>query len=158
MKNLITRMDDFGSAFAADGAIFQAIKKGDYVKNVSCMAVAPYIEKDAKELEELRKKKSICIGLHATLNSEWEKIDYHSILNPKEISSLVDEKGKFAMHPMLFEKRMPKTIECIREISAQLDKLTTFGLTVEYIDTHMLPDAVVPGLKEALTEFARKKA
>ena len=27
MKNLITRMDDFGSAFAADGAIFQAIKK-----------------------------------------------------------------------------------------------------------------------------------
>ena len=157
MKNLITRMDDFGSAFAADGAIFQAIKKGDYVKNVSCMAVAPYIEKDAKELEELRKKKSICIGCHATLNSEWEKIDYHSILNPKEISSLVDEKGKFAMHPMLFEKRMPKTIECIREISAQLDKLTTFGLTVEYIDTHMLPDAVVPGLKEALTEFARKK-
>lgn len=157
MKNLITRTDDFGSAFAADGVILQALKKGDYVKNVSCMAVAPYIENDAKELEELRKKKGICIGLHATLNSEWIKVDYNSVLNPKEISSLVDENGKFIMHPMFFENRMPKTAECIREISAQLDKLTTLGLTVEYVDTHMLPDAVVPGLKEALTEFARKK-
>lgn len=157
MKYLITRTDDFGSAASADRVIFKAVSEGNYVKNVSCMAVAPHIEKDAKELEELRKKKDFCIGLHATLNSEWEKVNFISVLNPKEIPSLVNEAGIFPMHPMFFAEKMPRTEECIREISAQLDKLTILGLTVEYVDTHMLPDAVVPGLKEALTEFARKK-
>lgn len=157
MKYLITRTDDFGSARAANRVILQALREGNYVKNVSCMAAAPAIEKDAGALEELRKKKKFCIGLHATLNSEWDKVDFTSVLHPKEIPSLVNEKGVFAMHPMFFKDKMPKTEECIREISAQLDKLTALGLSVEYVDTHMLPDAIVPGLKEALTVFARKK-
>lgn len=157
MKYLITRTDDFGSAKAADRAILKAVSEGNYVKNVSCMAVASCIESDAAELEQLRRKKHFCIGLHATINSEWEEVHFRSVLHPKEIPSLVNEEGIFAMHPMLFAERMPKTEECIREFSAQLDKLTAFGLTVSYVDTHMLPDAVVPGLKEALTEFCRKK-
>lgn len=157
MKYLITRTDDFGSARAANRVILQALKEGNYVKNVSCMAAGTQIEQDVEVLEELRRQKDFCIGLHATLNSEWEEIQFTSVLHPKEIPSLVDEKGVFMMHPRFFEKQMPKTEECMREITAQLDKLAALGLTVEYIDTHMLPDAVIPGLREAITEFARKK-
>ena len=157
MKYLITRTDDFGSAGAANAAILKAVAEGKYVKNVSCMAAAPKIRQDAAQLEELHRQKGFCIGLHATLNSEWEQVHFKSVLHPEEIPSLVNEEGIFRMHPMMFAYKMPETEECIREISAQLDKLTALGLTIEYVDTHMLPDAVIPELKEALTEFARKK-
>lgn len=157
MKYLITRADDFGSAQAANQAIIQAVREGNYVKNVSCMAVGPHIEKDAAELEQLHREKGFCIGLHATINSEWEPIHFKSILSEKEIPSLVDKQGVFTMHPMQFEQKMPRVEESIKEISAQLEKLTVLGLTVEYMDTHMLAEAAVPGLMEELSEFAKKK-
>ncbi|MDD3361255.1 MAG: ChbG/HpnK family deacetylase [Hespellia sp.] len=156
MKYLITRADDFGSAVAANQAILQAVKRNGYLKNVSCMAAAPCMEAGAEELERMRKQLGICIGLHVTLNSEWDDVDFHSVLPAKKIPTLVDERGVFAMHPMLFKKRMPDTAECMLEISAQLDRLVKLGLHIEYVDTHMLPDAIVPGLMEALTEFAQK--
>lgn len=156
-KTIISRTDDFGSAQAADAAIFEAIDTGNYVRNVSCMAVGPAIEKDAMTLEALRKKKNFCIGLHATLNSEWEKVTYHSRLSPEEIPSLVDMSGVFTMHPMFFKQKMPDVEQAIREIRAQLDYLTALGLTVEYVDTHMLPEVFVPGLMEAISDLAEEK-
>lgn len=156
-KTLITRTDDFGSARAANRAILKALHQGNYVRNVSCMAVSPCIEADAVELESLRRKKKFCIGLHAAINSEWERVAYKSILPPQEVQSLVDENGTFTMHPMFFEKKMPNITEIIKEIGAQLDYLTKLGLTVEYMDTHMLPEVSVPGMLEALSDFAEKK-
>lgn len=156
-KKLITRCDDFGSARAADRAILQALEQGDFVKNVSCMAAAPHIDTDAAELEALRKKKGFCIGLHGTLNAEWDYLKFLPVLPRKEIPSLIGEHGTFPMHPMEFRQKMPEIQEAVAEISAQLDALTRLGLTVEYLDTHMLPDAVVPGLKEALSGLAEKK-
>lgn len=90
MRYLITRSDDFGSASAANRAILKAVKNGSYVKNVSCMAVAPRIEEGAMELERLRREKGFCIGLHAALNSEWDTVHFKSVLNPDEIPSLVN--------------------------------------------------------------------
>lgn len=156
MKYLITRADDFGSALAANRAILRALEQGEYLKNVSCMAASPHIGDGAEALERLRKKRDFCVGLHAVLNSEWEKVSYHSILPPEKIPTLVQQNGVFYMHPMLFEKRMPDVEECMAEIAAQLDCLVHLGLTVEYVDTHMLPDAVIPGLKEALSAFAKQ--
>lgn len=157
MKYLITRADDFGSAAAANRAILKAIGNGSYVKNVSCMAAAPYIEKGLEELIKLKKSRDFCIGLHATLNSEWEKIHFKSVLPAKQVPSLVDMEGIFAMHPTMFEKKMPDVGEAIREISAQLDKLTRLGAEVDYVDTHMLPEVMVPGLMDALSEFIQSK-
>lgn len=157
MKYLITRADDFGSAKAANAVILQAIKEGDYIRNISCMAGAPAMQEGAEELERLRKKNSFCIGLHAVLNSEWENVHFRSILRAEEIPSLVDENGIFAAHPMMFNQKMPDVEEAVREISAQLDRLIALKVTVEYVDTHMLPDAAVPGLMDALSDFAKKK-
>lgn len=157
MKYLITRADDFGSAAAANHAILKAIENGSYIKNVSCMAAAPQIEEGLEKLIKLKKNKDFCIGLHAVLNSEWEKVHFKSILPAEQVPSLVDADGVFAMHPLLFENKMPDVGEAIREISAQLDKLTQLGADVEYVDTHMLPEAAVPGLMDRLSEFIRSK-
>lgn len=135
-KYLITRADDFGSAYAANKAILEAVQNGEYVKNVSCMAVGPHIDTGSEALEELHKRKGICIGLHAALNSEWDYLKFLPISAIEEI---------------------PSVEQAIWEIEAQLDFLVKLGLTIEYIDTHMLPEAAVPGLKEALSEFSRRK-
>lgn len=156
-KYLITRADDFGSAYAANKAILEAVQNGEYVKNVSCMAVGPHIDTGSEALEELHKRKGICIGLHAALNSEWDYLKFLPISAIEEIPSLVTNKGVFSMHPMEFKEKMPSVEHAIWEIEAQLDFLVKLGLTIEYIDTHMLPEAAVPGLKEALSEFSRRK-
>ena len=156
MTTLITRNDDFGSARAANGAILEAVEQG-FVKNVSCMAVGPHIDADAKDLEELCRKRNACIGLHAAVNAEWDNLKFLPILPEEEIPSLLDEKGMLYLHPMFFQKQMPQVEELMKEIRAQLDVLTHLGLTVSYVDTHMLPDAVIPGLKEAISGFAREK-
>lgn len=156
MRYLITRADDFGSARSANQAILRAVKEGNYLKNVSCMAASSYIEEGAEELKRLRRDRQFCIGLHVVLNSEWEKIQFRSILPADKIPSLVNGEGVFAMHPMLFAEKMPDVEECILEITAQLDKLAGIGLNPEYLDTHMLPEGTVPGLMDGLTEFANK--
>ncbi len=157
MKYVITRTDDFGSAPLANKVILEAVREGQYVKNVSCMAASPFITQGAEELEILRKEKKICLGVHITLNSEWEKIHFKSVLPPGQIPSLVDEQGVFTMHPMYFAQKVPVVEEAVKEAGAQLDRLTMLGLKIEYMDTHMLPEAAVPGLIEALSEFAKEK-
>lgn len=156
MITLITRNDDFGSARAANGAIMEAVEEG-FVKNVSCMAVGPHIDVDAAQLEELCKKKNACIGLHAAINAEWDYLKFLPALPAEQIQSLVAENGIFKMHPMMYEKQMPVVEEIMKEIRAQLDVLTRLGLTVSYVDTHMLPDAIVPGLKQEISRFAEEK-
>ncbi len=156
MATLITRNDDFGSARAANAAILEAVEQG-FVKNVSCMATGPHIDVDAAALNELCKRKNVCIGLHAAINAEWDYLKFLSVLPQKKIKSLTDKKGMFLMHPMLFEKQMPRVEEVMWEIRAQLERLTELGLNVSYIDTHMLPDAVIPGLTEEISRFAKEK-
>lgn len=157
MKYLITRADDFGSALSANHAMIQAVEYGNYIKNVSCMVAAPRIEEGLDKLIGLKKKKEFCIGLHAVLNSEWESIHYKSVLPPETIPSLVDSNGIFAFHPMMFQEKMPDVGEAVHEISAQLDKLAKLGVCADYVDTHMLPEAAVPGLMDALSEFIKSK-
>lgn len=157
MKYLITRTDDFGSASAANRAILKAIENGNYVKNVSCMAAAPQIEAGLDKLIELRHRKDFCVGLHAVLNSEWDGVHFRSILPPAKVPSLVDADGGFAAHPFMFQDKMPDVEEAMLEISAQLDTLAKLGVCADYVDTHMLPEAVVPGLMDALSDWIKSK-
>ena len=62
---LLSRSDDFGSAWAANEAILEGCKKGSVIRNVSCMAVAPWIKEGAEELKHCRE---IDVGIHLTLN------------------------------------------------------------------------------------------
>ena len=73
---LLSRTDDFGSARAANRAILEAADTGYVVRNVSCIACAPYIEEGA---ELLKKYIHIDIGLHLTLNSEWNGVRWGAL-------------------------------------------------------------------------------
>lgn len=149
----IARSDDAGSSHSANLAIARAAKAG-FIKNVSLMAPGAYIEEAARYLNG---NKRICFGLHCTLNAEWDKVKWRPVLPAEKCGGLIDENGFFLADPSMFADSRPCAEAAISEISAQLDILTRLGFDVRYIDSHMFAEAYIPGLDEAIEDFAKRK-
>jgi predicted glycoside hydrolase/deacetylase ChbG (UPF0249 family) len=152
--SLVTRADDLGSSHATNSAIAGAAVTGDYIKNVSCMAVGPLIEEGA---ELLRNCRNICFGMHATLNAEWDLIKWGPISHPSEVPSLVTPEGAFFSDPSRFAAHPPDPDQVLLEYDRQLDLLTRLGLDIRYVDSHMLPELFVEGLNQAMSDWAKQK-
>ncbi|MDR1794928.1 MAG: ChbG/HpnK family deacetylase [Erysipelotrichaceae bacterium] len=148
----ITRADDGGSTLSANKAIEKVLKAG-FIKNVSLMASGPFIEDAAKRFNQF---KDVCFGLHITLNAEWDKVKWKPVTNLKQDSGLLDSQGYFYNDPRVFESTKPKIAVIIKEIQAQYEKLLSLGFDVRYLDTHMMPELVIPGLDEAIEDFAKE--
>ncbi len=152
--SLVTRADDLGPSHAANIAIAGAAVMGDYIKNVSCMAVGPLIEDGAELLKDCR---HICFGMHATLNAEWDLIKWGPISLPEEVPSLVTPEGVFFSDPSLFAAQPPDLDQVLLEYNRQLDLLTRLGLDIRYVDSHMFPELFAEGLSRAMSDWARQK-
>ncbi len=152
--SLITRLDDFGASHAANIAIAQLVAAGDFIKNVSCMAVGPHIEEG---VEIIRNYKHICMGLHTTLNAEWDLIKWLPISPVNDIPTLVTDEGVFYSDPSYFVENRPDIGQILLEYDRQLELLTNLGLDICYVDSHMLPERYVDGLSEAMSDWARRK-
>ena len=155
MKNIryIVRADDLGSSNSANQAIEKVIDAG-FVKNVSIMACGPRVEEAARLLAHRR---DLCFGMHITLNAEWDRVKWGPVLPSEACAGLVDEKGYFLSDPSLFLQTKPAVEVIMREVSAQLDRLSKLGFPVSYMDSHMFPEVYVEGLDEALADFACRK-
>ena len=151
---MITRADDLGCSHAANLAIAEVVTTGDIIKNVSCMAVGPHIEEGAELLKNCR---AICLGMHATLNAEWDLIKWLPVTPTEKIPSLLTLEGTFAADPSQFLTKIPDTKQILVEFDNQLDLLTKFGLNIQYVDTHMLPEFFISGLHQAMDEWVKKK-
>jgi predicted glycoside hydrolase/deacetylase ChbG (UPF0249 family) len=151
---LITRADDLGSSHSANIAIAAAALAGDYIKNVSCMAPGPYIDEGA---EMVKSNKNICFGMHAVLNAEWDFIKWQPLSPLNEIPSIVTSEGSFYQDPSAFLGHKPSIEEIMIEFNRQLDYLTNLGINISYIDSHMFPEACIPGLSEAMSGWIREK-
>ena len=155
MKDIrfITRADDAGSNHSANRAIANCIRAG-FIKNVSVMAPGAYVSEAA---DLFAKNKSVCFGMHATLNAEWDKVKWMPVSTLPKSSGLIDEQGMFLPNPKLFLETKPDIAVIIKELDAQLDKLTRAGFSIGYVDSHMLFEAYIPGLDEAMKTWAREK-
>lgn len=152
--DLISRSDDFGSVRLANEAILKAVRTGYVIRNVSCMAVGPYIEEGAWELKNYS---NVCIGLHLTLNSEWDGIRWGALSKEAGKAGLTDKNGYFYHFTEELADSRPDLEAILCEYDAQLDRLAGLGLQVVYVDSHMAPEMKVPGLSEALDGWIRKK-
>ena len=150
MKTIITRADDYASSHAANAAIEQAARQG-FVKNISVMAVCPFVEEAASLLAG---REDLCFGLHIALNSEWERVTWGPLT---KAPSLTDERGAFYSDPALFQSTPPHLDEVMNEVEAQYRRLTKAGFSLTYAECHMLPERYVPGLQMLLSEWCRQK-
>lgn len=155
MKNVrfITRADDAGSSRSANAAIAKVLKAG-FIKNVSVMAPGAYVD-DAAQM--LAGSKDTCFGMHTTLNAEWDRVKWGPVSQLPADSGLTDAQGYFLANPSMFLQTKPPVELVMREVAAQLDKLTRAGFDIRYIDSHMLAEQGISGMDDAMRDFAKAK-
>ncbi|WP_165822366.1 ChbG/HpnK family deacetylase [Paenibacillus montanisoli] len=151
--SLITRVDDYGNCESHNLAIAESVRHG-IVRNVSVMATGPALEHAAALLAG---DQSICFGLHATMNAEWDTFRWKPLLAAEEVPTLVDENGYFKQHPGLWLAAQPDIGQILNEMKEQLDKLRATGFLISYADTHMVFEWAVPGLDAAIDEWCAKE-
>ena len=151
---LVTRGDDAGSCESANVAIRQAARHG-VLRNVSIMAPGPALDAAVPLLKSL--PDTVCLGLHVTLNAEWETVKWPPILPRERVPSLVDENGYFWPTPTESHSHGARVDEMLAEIEAQLARVRRAGLTVAYIDEHMGISWPWPELRAGIADLAARE-
>lgn len=145
MKRVLFRGDDAASTEGANLAIAQAVEAG-IIRNVSVMATGAALAHAAETFAPLS---DIAIGLHVTLNSEWEEVKWGPVLPAAQVPSLVEPDGSFTPTPGVLAQRGFDLDEAMAEVEAQLARLREAGLRVAYLDEHMGVGSI-PGLRDRL--------
>jgi len=146
------RADDFGASPGSNEAIIDAIDCRT-IRNVGVMAPGPHLEHCFDALVE--RQGEACIGMHATLNSEWSNVRWGPVSPAEQVASLVDPDGFFWKQTSQTHERAQLEHITI-ELEAQLDALRRKGLEPRYIDTHMMFQWI-PGVAEIVADLAKRE-
>jgi chitin disaccharide deacetylase len=149
---LITRGDDAGSCSAANRAVLETCEQG-IVRNASLMVPGLAF---AETAQLFARRPEICLGLHVTLNAEWQAVRWGPVLPPERVPSLVDERGHFLPSPRHLRDRGFVLEEAVAEAQAQLARARALGVEIAYLDEHM-GVGWLPGLRERLAELAERE-
>ena len=147
MKNIIVNADDFGRHELINRAVERAFNSG-FLKSASLMAGGIAFD-DAVSVA--KKISGLGVGIHFTLANG------NPVLPPKEIPSLVTEKGIFHGDYIKFLKRYLSgkisLSEVRSELAAQLEKISRAGLKLTHFDSHQHLHHV-PGIIEITLKLA----
>ncbi len=149
---LVTRGDDSGMCHSANVAVREAFQKG-ILRNTSLMVPCPGFEEAVGMLAGLD---GLCIGLHADVTAEWDRVKWGPVLPVEQVPSLVDEDGHFFPTTQVLHERGVDVEEIKAEIKAQLDLARSRGVNIEYVDTHM-GFGWLGDLDEWKRDFARRE-
>ena len=100
--------------------------------------------------------RSVGMGLHITLNSEWDFPRWGPVLPAGAVPSLLDERGCFFKTPALMQARGVVAAEMLAEIEAQIKLARSRGLPIEYIDEHMIVSRVSEEVRAGIAALARR--
>ncbi|MGH7713422.1 MAG: polysaccharide deacetylase family protein [Gemmatimonadaceae bacterium] len=131
-KLLILHADDLGMAHSVNVASFEALDRG-VISSASIMVPTPWITEVAAYA---RAHPNADLGLHLTLNSEWDTYRWGSVESKDRVPSLLDSAGTFPSEvPPLVARAKPQEVE--REIRAQIDRALALGIRPTHLDSHM---------------------
>jgi len=145
----VTRADDAGNTRSANEAVLEAFEEG-ILRNVSVMAPCPAFEHAA---ELLAGHDDLCVGVHVTLTSEWDRPRWGPVLPDEEVPSLVDDDGYLLPSPRALDERGADVDEMAAETRAQIARVRDAGFDVAYLDDHMM-NRVAAGFEDRLVEIA----
>lgn len=151
--HLITRGDDLGTNHSANAAIREAYESG-ILRNASLMACCPAAEQAA---EMLAGEKGLCVGLHSTMNAEWDTVRWGPVLPAESVPSLVDARGHFFQTVRALAEHSPAIDEVFAELQAQLDRARALGFDAKYVDRHMGWSRAVEGLDERFERWCERE-
>lgn len=160
---LITRGDDLASCEEANAGIAASFDRG-LLRNTSVMAVGPAFE---GAVAVLRERPDLSVGVHVSLNSEWDDVRWGPVLGASAVPSLVRADGTLARVPSDLHDAGASLEEMVAEAKAQLARLRGAGVRVSYLDEHMGVGWVLGrrvaggawegGLRAALSELCKEE-
>ena len=130
-RYLIINADDYGMCHAANEAVEDLFNNG-CITSTTLMTPCPWAE-DALRRAESNGRMNV--GLHLTLNSEWQAYRWGPV-SRLPVPSLLDDGGYFhrAVAPLLLAARAE---DVAAEIAAQLDWMMKRGYRPTHVDNHM---------------------
>jgi predicted glycoside hydrolase/deacetylase ChbG (UPF0249 family) len=142
-KLLIVNCDDLGSSRSANVAVYESLRDG-LATSASLMVPCPW----ARDAAAMYRGEDI--GVHLTLNSEWETYRWGPITHSP---SLLDGDGGF-----------PRTVvdvwdhadidEVRKECRAQVERAIYWGFDVSHLDSHMGTMQLRPEFFDVYLELA----
>ena len=149
---LMIRCDDVGMCHSVNTAVRELIASG-VPFSTSVMFACPWYREAVEILED---HPEIGVGVHLTLNSEWEHYKWGPVLGAAKVPSLVDANGHFHPSEAAFAAAGPRLDEVRMELEAQIERALASGLRIDYIDFHMLTAVSTPELQTIVEQLAAK--
>lgn len=132
-KRLLIRCDDMGMCHSVNMA-FKEFIDTKIPFSVSVMFNCPWYQ---EAVEILKDASHVSIGVHLTLNSEWQNYKWGPVLGKEAVPSLVNNDGYFFPSRKTFHENKPTVEDVEKELRAQIERAMNTGLSIDYVDYHM---------------------
>jgi predicted glycoside hydrolase/deacetylase ChbG (UPF0249 family) len=131
-KLLIIHADDLAVTHSVDAASFDSLDAGA-VTSASIMVPCPWITEVASYAKA---HPEADLGLHLTLNSEWQTYRWGPVAPSDKVAGLLDPAGTlWSATAQTASNAKPEEVE--REIRAQVEHALAMGIHPTHLDTHM---------------------
>jgi predicted glycoside hydrolase/deacetylase ChbG (UPF0249 family) len=150
-RQLVVRCDDVGMCHTVNLAVRRMIASGIPFSTSVMFACPWYLEAVAI----LAQHPEISVGVHLTLNSEWEHYKWGPVGGRSTVPSLVDANGHFLPSEEAFTARTSDLREVEAELRAQIERALASGLRIDYLDAHMQTAYSTPELRALVEKLAR---
>jgi predicted glycoside hydrolase/deacetylase ChbG (UPF0249 family) len=132
VRAVIIHTDDIGMCHASVQA-FKDLWAFGTITSGAVMVPCPWFPAVA---QMCRENPEIDMGVHATLNAEWESYRWGPISTRDPESGLLDPDGYFNQwHQAVYDYAKPEAVE--REVNAQIERALAAGIDVTHVDSHM---------------------
>jgi predicted glycoside hydrolase/deacetylase ChbG (UPF0249 family) len=131
-RAVIIHTDDIGMCHASVQA-FKDLWDFGTITSGAVMVPCPWFPAVARMCQE---NPEIDMGVHATLNAEWESYRWGPVSTRDPESGLLDADGYFNQwHQAVYHNARPEAVE--REVNAQIERALAAGIDVTHVDSHM---------------------
>jgi hypothetical protein len=129
---VIIHADDIGMCHASVQA-FKDLWAFGTITSGAVMVPCPWFPAVA---QMCRENTEMDMGVHATLNAEWESYRWGPVSTREAGSGLMDEAGYFHQwHQAVYDHAKPEEVE--KEVDAQIERALAAGIDVTHVDSHM---------------------
>ena len=129
---VIIHTDDIGMCHASVQA-FKDLWAFGTITSGAVMVPCPWFPAVA---QMCRENPEIDMGVHATLNAEWESYRWGPVSTRDQASGLMDADGYFHQwQPAVYENAKPEAVAV--EVNAQIERALIAGIDVTHVDSHM---------------------
>jgi hypothetical protein len=149
-KLLIIHADDLGSSQSENAASFYAMENGS-VNSGSIMVPCPWFE---QVVEYAKAHPRADLGIHLTMNSEWQLYKWGPVSDPGAVISLLDKNHYFPDN-LDHVAAQAKIEEVEKELRAQIQTALDRGIDLTHLDTHMGAMALRPDLMSLYMKLGR---